>query len=113
MLDERYSYIPPSDYYYWAAGTYHVMPNFKEFVEGFFTTDEELSLCQIVGHSYDLDTENMWETYEDILKKVSEDEDVASMTNIELIRYLKAMSQAVISKEEEVVNNSDIDLWFE
>ena len=40
------------------------MPRFAEFVDGFFETDEELALCQIVGHSYDLDTEQMWEQME-------------------------------------------------
>ena len=112
MSEERYSYIPPSDYYYWAAGTYHVMSGFRKFIEDFFITEDELALCQIVGHSYDLDTENMWEAYEEILRKVSEDKEIISMTNIELVRYLKSMRSANIDKES-IVNNSNIDLWFE
>lgn len=109
---ERYSYIPPEEYFYWAAGAFQIMPKFAEFVEGFFETDEELALCQIVGHSYDLDTEQMWEKMETILKRVAEDEDVISMTNIELVRYLKAMRSAVIS-EAGIENHSDVELWFE
>ena len=111
MSEERYSYEPPSDYFNWAAGTYHVMPGFEKFVEEFFEIDEELALCQIVGHAYDLDTKDMWEKYEDILKRVSED-DVESMTNLELVQYLKAMRSADISQDR-IVNNSDMKLWFE
>lgn len=88
------------------------MPKFVEFVEGFFETEEELALCQIVGHSYDLDTEQMWEKMEAILKRAAEDEDVISMTNIELVRYLKAIRSAVIS-EDGIKNCSDVELWFE
>lgn len=110
--EERYCYAPPEEYYYWAAGTYHVMPGFRPFVEGFFETEEELALCQIVGHTYDLDAENMWQYMESVLKRVSEDESILSMTNIELVRYLKAMRSAVIT-EDEIKNPSALPLWFE
>lgn len=110
--EERYSYLPPETYYYWAAGVYHIMPGFSKFVDGFFETDEELALCQIVGHSYDLDTENMWETMEVIFKRISEDADIVSMTNVELVRYLQAMRAAVVT-EQRIENHSDVELWFE
>lgn len=110
--EERYSYAPPEDYYWWAAGTYHVMPGFLPFVETFFHTQQELALCQIVGHSYDLDVMDMWEAMENILRRVSEDESVASMTNIELVRYLKAMRAADVW-EGYIRNNSASELWFE
>ena len=112
MSEERYSYAPPEKYYYWAAGAFHTSSKFAEFVEGFFETKEELALCQIVGHSYDLDTEQMWEKMESILKRVAEDDDIISMTNIELVQYLKAMRSAVIT-ENEIENHSNVELWFE
>lgn len=110
--EERYCYAPPEEYYYWAAGSYHIMPGFRDFVEGFFHTEEELALCQIVGHTYDLDAENMWELMESIIKRVAEDKNIISMTNIELVRYLKAMRSAVIT-ENEITNPSDVPLWFD
>ena len=110
--EERYSYTPPQDYYWWEAGAFHLNPQWLQFAENFFTTDTELALCQIVGHSYDLDTEDMWDTVEKLLQKVSRAEDVISMTNIEIVRYLKAMDSAVLS-EEGIENNSDTELWFE
>lgn len=110
--EERYSYAPPEEYYHWAAGSYHIMPGFRDFVEAFFHTDEELALCQIVGHTYDLDAENMWDYMESILQRVAEDESVLSMTNLELVRYLKAMRSAEIT-ENTIHNPSNLPLWFE
>lgn len=110
--EETYSYVPPEDYYHWAAGTYHVQPGFRGFVEGFFHSDEELALCQVVGHSYDLDVMDMWGLMEDILRRVAEDRDIASMTNLELVRYLRAMRMAEISGEH-IRNISAQTLYFE
>ena len=110
--EERFSYTPPENYYWWAAGVFHMNPQFEQFVNNFFESEEELALCQIVGHSYDLDAENMWETMENILKRISEDSDVISMTNIDIVRYLKSMRSAVIT-ENFVENNTDTELWFE
>lgn len=110
--DERYSYAPPENYYWWAAGAYHINPQWKEFADRFFTTDTELALCQIVGHSYDLDTENMWSDMEMLMKRVSEDDSIASMTNEELVRYLKAIRN-VNTKRKTIHNRTDTDLWFE
>lgn len=110
--EERYCYEPPEEYYHWSAGTYHIMPGFRDFVAGFFQTPVELALCQIVGHSYDLDAENMWQTMEAIMKQVSQDETILSMTNLELVRYLKAMSMATVT-EDVIHNPSDQPLWFE
>ena len=110
--EESYSYNPWEDDFHWRAGTYHVMPEFQTFVEGFFETDEELALCQIVGHSYDLDTENMWEQMEDIVKRISEDDSILSMTHGEIVEYLQAMKNAELT-EDGIVNGSEEELWFE
>ena len=105
------SYAPETDWYHWKTGVYHIMPELKGFVQGFLETDRELAVCQIVGHSYDLDTENLWDTLEDICAAVSNRADIWKCTNLELVRYLKAMEQAQIC-ECGVKNNSDQVLWF-
>ncbi len=110
--DERYSYSPPENYYWWAAGAYHINPRWREFAEGFFTTDTELALCQIAGHSYDLDAEGMWDEMEALLKRVAGDESIISMTNGELVRYLKAIRSVDISADT-ICNNTGVDLWFD
>ena len=69
-------------------------------------------MCQIVGHSYDLDTHQMWELLEEIVKRVAEDEQILSMTHGELVAYLQAMQVAELT-EEGIENGSEKELWFE
>jgi len=59
-----------------------------------------------------LDAENMWEQMEEILKRVAQSEDILSMTNLELVRYLCAMRNAEIT-EEGIWNPSEEELWFD
>ncbi len=85
------SYAPPEDLYHWRPGIFHLDEGLDSFVDGFLDTDTDLALCQIVGHSYDLDAENMWGRMEDIFRRVSAAPDVAFMTNIEIVRHLKSI----------------------
>ena len=80
-------------------------------MDGFLKTSNELALCQIVGHSYDLDVAGLWEKMEAIFQKISEDEEILPMTHIEIVRYIRAMEQAVIT-EHSIHNPSDQTLWF-
>lgn len=105
------SYKPCAEYFRWKTGVYHIMPELVPFVDGFFETDEELAVCQIVGHSYDLDALHLWDIMEDICRKVSKSTDVWSCTNLELVRYLKAMEQAEITGDA-LINHSETELWF-
>lgn len=111
MSQESLCYTPSEDYYWWQCGIFHLNPNLDSFVEGFLKTKEELALCQIVGHSYDLDAEDMWDKMENIVARIAADRDVVSMTNIELVRYLKAIRSADISGNA-ITNYSDMELWF-
>lgn len=112
ISEESHSYAPCEAYYRWKAGIFHLSSDLDAYIEGFLNTDEELAVCQIVGHTYDLDVENMWEKMEDIFAKISTDKTILPMTHIELVRYLRAIRSATI-KDNMIINNSDIDLWFE
>lgn len=112
MSEFSHCYVPCRDYWFWKTGFYHIEPGLEAFVDGFLETDEELAVCQIVGHSYDLDAEKLWGTMEKILHWISRAEDVWSCTNLELVRYLKAMDRAEINGNS-VHNPSDRELWFE
>ena len=68
-------------------------------------------MFQIVGHSYDLDTENMWDKIEGVFKVVSSHDDILPMTTIDIIDYLKAMEKANIT-DSHIINNSSESLWF-
>ena len=107
-----YSYAPCRDWYYWKTGFYHIEQGLEEFVAGFLATAQKLAVCQIVGHSYDLDALALWGTMEGIFARISHEEDIWPCTNLELVRYLKAMEQAEISAGS-IHNPSGCTLWFE
>ena len=102
---------PCRDWYYWKTCVYHIMPELMPFVEHFLETEEELAVCQSVGHSYDLFTLNLWDAIESICAKVVQHEEIWKCTNLELVRYLKAMEQVEIS-DTVIKNNSSHCLWF-
>lgn len=110
--EETRSYAPNADAFHQNAGMFHLSEGLEAFVEGFFAADMELASCIIVGHSYDLDAENLWETMETMFAKVAADEDVLSMTHLDYVEYLQAMEQAEIYGNR-VINHSDRALWFE
>ena len=112
ISEESRSYVPCEDYFNWKAGIFHLSPDFEAYVEGFFHSKEELAVCQIVGHAYDLDVEKTWDTMETVCQRIQADETIWSVTSIELIRYLKAMRRAEV-QENWIQNHSDRELWFE
>lgn len=81
-------FTPCTDPYHWQTGIYHIQPGLTEFVAEFLHTQEELAVCQIVGHSYDLDAENLWGTLERICAAVSQCYDIWFCTNAELVEFL-------------------------
>ena len=111
ISEESLSFKPQTDYYRWRATVFHLDDSLEKLVREFLSTDEELAMFQIVGHSYDLDTENMWDEIETVFRQISLQEDICAMTTIEIINYLKAMNEAEIA-DGYIVNNSEESLWF-
>ena len=110
--EESHGYQPGEELFWQRAGIYHLSPEFDAYMEGFLETEEELAFGQVVGHSYDLDTEQMWEKMEGYLQRISSDAQVWPATHLEVIQYLQAMKQAVINGTG-IQNHSDHTLWFE
>ena len=82
------NFKPCTDMYHWKTGSYHIDPDLTNYVADFLNTGEELAVCQIVGHSYDLDAENLWGTMELICAAVSKCDDIWFCTNAELVDFL-------------------------
>ena len=110
--EQSLSYAPPFDYFNWSVGVYHIDPDFDSYADGFFDTNHELALCQIVGHSYDLDVYDMWGKMENLLKRVSQDDDIVCLTHGQLVAYLKAMRTSWVG-DNFIANRGSVDLWFE
>lgn len=111
ISEQSLSFIPQKNYRRWKSTIFHLDTSLEKLTEDFIQTDEELALFQIAGHTYDFDTENMWDKIETILKKISLQKDILPMTTIEIIDYLKAMEQVEIT-ESHIINNSEKTLWF-
>lgn len=111
ISEESNDYSIPADFYRWRGSKFHWDEDLEEFVRIFLETDRELALCQIVGHSYDLDVLNLWDTMDDICRRVSKNQDVWAATHIELVRYLRNMAKARIT-DREILNESNAELWF-
>ena len=111
ISEESNDYSVPADYYRWRGSKFHWDSDLEDFVRGFLETDQELALCQLVGHSYDLDVMNLWDTMDRICGWVSESGEVWGATHIDIVRYLRSMDKARITRTQ-IVNESDDELWF-
>lgn len=111
ISEESNDYSIPGNFHRWRGSKFHWDEDLEEFVEGFLTSRQELALCQLVGHSYDLDVMNLWDTMERICHRVGNAPDVWAATHIDIVRYLRNMRLARIT-EREIVNESKAALWF-
>ena len=111
ISEESGSFHPQHEYFRWQATIFHLADKLEALTQQFIATDEELALFQIVGHTYDLDVENKWETMENLFRAIRQQDDILPMTTIEIIDYLKAMDSAEITRQA-IWNHSDRSLWF-
>lgn len=111
ISEEGGTFAPPGDRYWWRAGVFHWSYWMMQFVNEFLWTDQELALCQIAGHSYDLDVMDAWGTMEAICRRVSQSGDVWAATHLEIVRYLRAMERVEI-RDDAIINHSNQELWF-
>ena len=111
ISEESHSFTPQKDFFKWKATLFHPHNSPDDIVRRFIAADEELALLQIGGHSYDLDVENMWDSFEQIFMKIAAQNDILPLTTIEIVEYLQAMYKAEIN-DGSIKNNSDIGLWF-
>lgn len=111
ISEESNDYSIPRDPYHWRGSKFHWDADLESFVEGFLETKQEMALCQLVGHSYDLDVMNLWDRIEAILRMVSHHPEVWPATHLEIARYVQCMNRVEIQSNY-VYNPGGVDLWF-
>lgn len=89
ISQESRSFSPQTDYYNWKATVFHTDPELEQLTRQFIETDQELAIFQIVGHSYDLDVENMWERIENVFRMIAAHKEILPMTTIEIVELLQ------------------------
>ena len=92
ISQESRSFAPQTDYYNWKATVFHTDPELEQLSRQFIESDEELAIFQIVGHSYDLDVENMWDRIENVFRMIAAHDDILPMTTIEIVEHLRSLS---------------------
>ena len=105
------SYSPWRDRYRWKPGIFHLDDGLESYVEGFLRTQEPLALCQIVGHSYDLEAEDRWAQMEALFRRLGQQENVWHCTHLQLITYLQALQQ-LRCEDGQLENPSGQTLWL-
>ena len=108
---ESHDFHYTSDPYHFSGTIFHLSPIFDETVNNFFNYDEELAWMGIIGHSYDLSVNNMWDKIENICKHVKSSDDILSMTTHEFILYIEAVKKLII-EDDFIFNSSDIDIFL-
>ena len=92
ISQESRSFAPQTDYFNWKATVFHTDPELERLTRQFIESDEELAIFQIVGHSYDLDVENMWDRIENVFRMIASHDDILPMTTIEIVEHLRSLS---------------------
>ncbi len=94
------------------ATCHHSCKSMDELLSRFSSTDDELALFYIWGHSYEFDEADTWGNMDNICAKAAGRDDTWYATNIDIIDYIDA-SKLLTVDQNTVSNHSDLTLWFE
>lgn len=114
----------PTDWHCWMPTAHHNHPEVLsyagEFVgidyhsERLFGAERYPRLFYLWGHSHELDYDNNWGHFENILHLLSAKEDVWYATNIEIYTYVTAYQSLIYSADSTRIFNPTIyDIWME
>lgn len=102
----------PKDFLTWSPTT-HYCGDLFGLLEKFNNTPWiSLPVYYIWGHSYELDTHNNWDRFEDFCAKASGNPEVWYATNIEIVDYVNALRSLKFSWDRHLAYNPTVtDVW--
>lgn len=104
----------PENFFTWPATCHHsdnLIETGKRFLE--YDYKGKLKLMYVWGHSFEFDRENNWDLIEEFCRLMSGKEDIWYATNIEIVRYVKALRSLEFSANGDIVYNpSAISVWI-
>lgn len=109
---EKYSV--PDDFLAWHPTCHHNNSKLMQLADQFIAnTRYPLSIFYVWGHSYEFSHNDNWELIEEFCRKVSGSSTTWYATNIEIVRYFKAMRSLVFNVDNTMVYNpSSLKVWF-
>ena len=103
----------PDDFLAWHPSCHHNNPKLMQLAEQFVDSKYSFAMLYVWGHSYEFNNNDNWEHIEEFCKKVSGCSDVWYATNIEIVRYFKAMRELVFDADNTMVYNPSAQtVWF-
>lgn len=120
--DSVTNYYFPSDWYSWKQ-KFCSVDNVNSYGYDFFKLkyDGTPLVCTFWMHSSEWNTagkfisggtaKQQWDVLEGFMKKASEDETIWAATNIEIVRYAKALERVVVT-ENSIQNPSELDVYL-
>lgn len=108
-------FLMPRNFMLWNPTCHHneapeLVEKYMERIDSFAVSP----LFYIWGHSSEFRTEEQWQEFESVLKRLSETDKIWFATNAEIVRYVQAQYMLEITADETVIYNpSAISVWIE
>ncbi len=113
-VHEHGQFTMPEDFYTWAATCHHnhnLMDLAKTFAS--LTKAQYFYMMYVWGHSYEFDNDNNWEVIEEFCEFIGNRKDIWYATNIEIVDYMKALSNLKFTAAGTMVYNpSAMSVWI-
>ena len=104
----------PRDWMAWSPTSHH--RHASELVDPFFATPYTLALLHVWGHSNEIGVDSSfgWQDFEQLCQALAHHEDTWYATNLQIVRYLKAVRSLVSSADGRLLYNPAAEtIWFE
>ena len=103
----------PDNFLLWHPTCHHANPRLMELADKFFAERYPLSVFYVWGHSYEFNNNNNWELIEEFCRKMAGKPEIWYATNIEIVRYFKAVRSLVFNADMTTVYNPSSErVWF-
>ncbi|WP_459478966.1 polysaccharide deacetylase family protein [Clostridium saccharoperbutylacetonicum] len=110
----HHDFYIPEDFLAWNS-TCHHDDNLMELGQKFLDYEfkGKLKLMYVWGHSFEFERNNNWNLIEDFCKLVSKSDEIWFATNVDVMRYIKALKQLEFSAKGDIVYNpTAITVWI-
>ncbi|MBE6386846.1 MAG: polysaccharide deacetylase [Lentisphaerae bacterium] len=103
----------PDNFLMWHPTCHHNNPKLMQLADQFLNFRFHMALFYVWGHSFEFNFNDNWDVMEEFCKKVSNYKEVWYATNIEIVRYFKAMRNLVFDVDNGMVYNPSAQpVWF-
>jgi hypothetical protein len=113
-VSAHHSFGVPENFLTWCPTCHHddrLMELGQKFLE--YENSGKLKLMYVWGHSFEFHRNNNWSLMKDFCKLVCGNKQIWFATNVEIMRYIKALRALEFSVDRHIVYNpTDINLWI-